>query len=75
MADAHRDWQQVEVSDTPDAGPAGFDGATYIPAHLDHELAGVFYPAADCGPDCTHGPAGSTVVVDGEVVNVVASEG
>jgi hypothetical protein len=38
-------WQNVTVSDEPDAGPAGYDGATHVPAHLDHPLAGRTFPA------------------------------
>jgi hypothetical protein len=31
VEDAGRRWQDVQVSDEPDAGPAGYDGATFIP--------------------------------------------
>lgn len=31
VAHARQMWQDVEVSDEPDAGPGGYDGATYIP--------------------------------------------
>lgn len=69
-------WQHVTVSDEPDAGPAGFDGPTYVPAtytvrdtegirHIrafPHPLAGTYYPATDCGPDCSHAPQGARVV-------------
>ncbi len=69
-------WQQVSVSDEPDAGPGGYDAPTYIPATypvteadgtvrrvpFPHPAAGSYYPASDCGPDCTHAPTGSKVV-------------
>jgi hypothetical protein len=45
VADARTRWQTVEVGDEPDAGPAGYDGATHIPATLDHPLAGQTIPA------------------------------
>lgn len=45
VADAKTRWQFVEVSDEPDAGPAGYHGATYVPDHLDHPLAGQLFPA------------------------------
>jgi hypothetical protein len=45
LADARGRWQVVEVSDEPDAGPAGYEGATTVPAHLDHPLAGIEFPA------------------------------
>ncbi len=45
VADAKLRWQLVEISDEPDAGPAGFDGATFVPAHLPLPDAGVTYPA------------------------------
>lgn len=45
VADARTRWQVVEVSDEPDAGPAGYDGETHVPAHLDHPLAGQTFPA------------------------------
>jgi hypothetical protein len=34
VADARNRWQYVEVSDEPDAGPAGYDGDTTIHPHL-----------------------------------------
>lgn len=61
VTDAKARWQHVEVSDEPDAGPAGYGGATYIPNGLDHPAAHTFYPASDC-VDCTHAPAGARVV-------------
>ena len=45
VADAKTRWQAVLVSDEPDAGPAGYDGATHVPAHLDLPDAGAVYPA------------------------------
>jgi len=40
-------WQQVQVSDEPDAGPGGYDGATHVPDALDHPLAGSTFPATN----------------------------
>lgn len=34
VADAKTRWQEVAVSDEPDAGPAGFDGPTDRTVHL-----------------------------------------
>lgn len=45
VADARTKWQSVEVSEEPDAGPGGYDGATAVPAHLPLPDAGVVYPA------------------------------
>lgn len=45
VAYASTRWQQVEVSEEPDAGPGGFHGATHIPAVLDHPLAGATFAA------------------------------
>lgn len=45
VADAQAKWQSVVVSDKPDAGPGGYEGATSIPAHLDHPQAGEHFPA------------------------------
>ncbi|NNC10707.1 hypothetical protein HII28_02240 [Planctomonas sp. JC2975] len=45
VADARTRWQSVEVSDEPDAGPAGYHGATHVPANLNHPLAGQTFPA------------------------------
>lgn len=42
---ARQSWQHVEVSEEPDAGPGGYDGATVVPAYLDHPLAGQVFPA------------------------------
>lgn len=49
VADAYTRWDQVEVSDEPDAGPGGYDGQTTIPGHLDHPLAGAVFPATEEG--------------------------
>jgi hypothetical protein len=35
VADARTRWQSVVVSEEPDAGPAGYEGDTTIPAHID----------------------------------------
>lgn len=61
VADARTRWQSVTVSDEADAGPAGYDGATWIPAGLDHPDANTYYPASDC-ENCTHAPAGARIV-------------
>ncbi len=45
LADARTRWQSVEVSDEPDAGPAGYQGQTFIPPGLDHDLAGQTFAA------------------------------
>jgi hypothetical protein len=45
VADAQTRWQSVTVSDEPDAGPAGYHGATHVPATLDHPLAGRTFAA------------------------------
>lgn len=45
VEDARRNWQTVEVSDEPDAGPGGYHGETNVPAHLDHPLAGQTFAA------------------------------
>ena len=45
VADAQTRWQSVTVSDEPDAGPAGYEGQTAVPAHLDVPDAGQVYPA------------------------------
>ncbi len=49
VADARSRWQLVQVSTEPDAGPAGYHGATHIPGHLDHPLAGQTFPATTPG--------------------------
>lgn len=45
VADARTRWQHVEVSETPDAGPGGYEGQTHVPAHLPLPDAGTTYPA------------------------------
>jgi hypothetical protein len=47
VADAKTKWQSVTVSDEPDAGPGGYDGATHVPARLSHPLAGQTFPAEE----------------------------
>lgn len=49
VTDARSRWQVVEVSDEPDAGPAGFHGQTHVPAGLDHPLAGQTFAATTEG--------------------------
>jgi hypothetical protein len=46
LADVRGNWQYVEVSDTPDAGPGGYEGATFIPPHLPVRDAGTYYAQA-----------------------------
>lgn len=45
VANASLSWQEVEVSDEPDAGPGGYHGETHVPAELDHALAGRTFAA------------------------------
>lgn len=45
VADAQARWQTVAVSDETDAGPAGYNGQTHIPANLNHPLAGQTFAA------------------------------
>ncbi len=40
-------WQQIEVSEEPDAGPGGYHGETSIPAELNHPLAGTVLAATE----------------------------
>lgn len=47
VANAQANWQSVVVSDEPDAGPGGYEGATHVPAELDHELAGQTFAAEE----------------------------
>jgi hypothetical protein len=42
VADARSRWQYVEVSEEPDAGPAGYDGPTTIHPHLAGKQPGDF---------------------------------
>lgn len=39
VADAESRWQHVSVSPEPDAGPAGYDGDTHVPRHLEGKRA------------------------------------
>jgi hypothetical protein len=45
VADARTRWQDVVVSDEPDAGPGGYHGETAVPVQLDHPLAGAVFAA------------------------------
>ncbi len=47
VADARARWQVVEVSEEPDAGPGGYEGATHVPVGLDLADAGTVYPALE----------------------------
>lgn len=47
VAKANENWQFVEVSEEPDAGPGGYDGATTVPADIDHPLAGQTFEATE----------------------------
>lgn len=47
VTDARTRWQSVEVSEEPDAGPGGYEGATHVPARLAHPLAGRTFPAEE----------------------------
>ena len=47
VADARNRWQVVEVSEEPDAGPAGYHGQTVVPDHIDHPLAGQVFAATE----------------------------
>ncbi|MGI9091546.1 MAG: hypothetical protein ACR2GG_10640 [Gemmatimonadaceae bacterium] len=49
VADAQSKWQSVVVSEEPDAGPGGYHGATSVPAHLEHPLAGETFDATEEG--------------------------
>jgi len=42
---ARANWQSVEVSEEPDAGPGGYHGQTVVPENLNHPLAGRVFPA------------------------------
>lgn len=44
VADAQTRWDRVDVGDL-DAGPNGYNGPTYVPDQLDHELAGQTFEA------------------------------
>jgi hypothetical protein len=45
VANARTKWQNVDVSDEPDAGPGGYDGRTSIPEHLPVPNAGTIREA------------------------------
>jgi hypothetical protein len=45
VAAAQANWQSVVVSEKPDAGPGGYEGQTFVPENLDHELAGQTFAA------------------------------
>lgn len=47
VADARTRWQYVEVSEEPDAGPAGYDGPTEILPHLAGKRASDFAQYGD----------------------------
>jgi hypothetical protein len=47
VADARTRWQDVVVSEEPDAGPAGYHGPTHVPEGLDHPLAGQTFAATE----------------------------
>lgn len=49
VTDARTKWSSVTVSDEPDAGPGGYDGATSVPEHLPLPDAGRAYPATEKG--------------------------
>ena len=55
VADARTKWQNVEVSEEPDAGPGGYEGQTAFPDHLPLTDAGVVYPATDPGAETVSG--------------------
>ncbi|QIM22877.1 hypothetical protein G7075_19990 [Phycicoccus sp. HDW14] len=40
-----RGWDDVAVSDEPDAGPGGYHGQTAVPAGINHPEAGTVRPA------------------------------
>lgn len=45
VADAKTRWQNVQVSEEPEAGPGGYNGETNIPVDLNHPEAGTKRPA------------------------------
>lgn len=49
VAELRRNWQYVEVSEEPDAGPGGYHGATHIPEFCSHPEAGTTRPATTPG--------------------------
>lgn len=63
VADAKTRWGIVEVSDTPDAGPGGYDGATYVPHGLDHPAAGTWHPANPGHPAADAAPPAEATAI------------
>lgn len=59
---ASGNWQTIEVSEEPDAGPAGYDGATYVPGNLNHPLAGSYFPATGDKDPEKHAPEHAKIV-------------
>lgn len=47
VTNARTRWQEVTVSDEPDAGPGGYHGATHVPHEIDHPDAGTTRPASE----------------------------
>lgn len=45
VLDARTRWQNVDVSDDPDAGPGGYHGQTHVPDSLSHPLRGLTFAA------------------------------
>lgn len=64
LAQARANWQHVEVSEEFDAGPGGYDGATYVPESLAHGLAGSYFPATGEDDDAARNvaPRGARIV-------------
>lgn len=59
LADVRGKWQAVDVSAEPDAGPGGYDGPTFIAAHLDAPEAG-----SPAGTGTYYPPTPGTEVAD-----------
>lgn len=68
VTDAQQRWQQVLVSDEPDAGEGGYDGPTFIPEHLAHPEAGMYFPA-------TSGSKAEADLIASGNVAAIATEG
>lgn len=47
LEQARANWDDVQVSEEPDAGPAGYHGATSVPDNLAHPLAGQTFAATE----------------------------
>jgi uncharacterized phage protein gp47/JayE len=45
LVDARTRWQDVTVSEDPDAGPSGYHGQTHVPDSLSHPLRGQTFAA------------------------------